>query len=114
MSQAQSEEKKREWKEIILQQSQSGLSIPQWCHKNNLTVCTFRYWKSKLFQKSTLDRSAFTEISGQKKLCVSNLNEKGIVIEYHGIRIHLAEQFHPSTLKQCLEIILEVLKEIAC
>lgn len=50
MSQELSEEKRTEWKGIILKQSQSGFSIPHWCPNNNIVVYVFRYWKSKFLR----------------------------------------------------------------
>ena len=64
MSQAFSEEKKQQWKEDILKQRESGLSIEKWCRTNNIAAHTFHYWQQKLFPK-ILDRSTFTEISDE-------------------------------------------------
>jgi transposase-like protein len=104
-----SEEKKQKWKERILQQRESGLSVARWCRKNDVSPRNFSYWRNKLFPKAGLDRSAFTEISN-KRVIVSDPERKGITIEYCGIRIRLEEQFEPMALKQCLE----VLKEVVC
>lgn len=114
MPQTLSEEKIQEWKEKILKQRESGLSIKRWCNENSVVIHTFNYWQTKLFPKILLTRSAFKEIPDRKRICVSDLKEKVIVVEYHGIRIHLDQQFEPSTLKQCLEVLLEVLKDVIC
>jgi len=42
MPQAFSEEKKQQWKESILKQRGSGLSIEKWCLKNNVAAHTGR------------------------------------------------------------------------
>lgn len=98
MAQPFSEELKQQWKENILKQRQSKLSMASWCRQNEIAIHTFYYWKSKLFPKPTLDRSAFTEAVEEKKKFVDE-----IVLEYHGFNIHLNEHFNPSTLKKCLE-----------
>jgi hypothetical protein len=35
------EEVRQQWKENILKQRESGLSIGSWCRQNNIAVCTF-------------------------------------------------------------------------
>ncbi|MFI5343303.1 MAG: IS66 family insertion sequence element accessory protein TnpA, partial [Chlamydiales bacterium] len=61
-----------QWKENILKQRQSGLSIASWCRRNDIKDHVFYYWQNKLFPKETLEGSSFTEIplerkKGQKK-----------------------------------------------
>ena len=97
-----SEELKQQWKENILKQRQSKLSIASWCRQNGIAVHTFYYWQSKLFQKPTLSRSAFTEAVEEK-----NISVEAIVLEYHGFNIHLNEHFNPSILKKCLEVLIK-------
>jgi hypothetical protein len=91
-------EKIRAWKERILQQKSSGLSIERWCRENQVVVCQFYYWKSKLFLKR-IDASSFTELVDTKNT--------GINIEYNGMRIHLDPNFDAATLKRCLSVIRE-------
>jgi hypothetical protein len=110
MPQPLSEEKRQQWKEIILKQRGSGLSAARWCRQNNIVTHAFFYWQDKLFPKAALDRSAFTEIPDKKKVKASGVDRGGITVEYHGVRILLDGQFEPATLKQCLE----VLKEVVC
>jgi hypothetical protein len=104
-----SEHKKQQWKENILKQRESGLSVAVWCRENNFNNHCFKYWQKKLFPK-ILDSSAFTEIKDKKNS--ENFIRKGvgITIEYQGIHIHLDKYFDSSVLRQCLE----VLRGIAC
>ena len=102
MSKRFSEEKRLEWKERILKQQASDLSIDKWCHQNQIPAHCFHYWKGRLFPKQTLNRSSFTELT--------NANESGVFIEYHGVRIYLDRYFDPSILKRCLY----ALREIKC
>lgn len=98
-----SEEKKREWRETILRQRQSGISVVKWCLKNNITAHTFGYWRDKLFPKPLL-KDSFKEIHD------SSLEGTGISIHCNGVHIHLERHFDLSTLKQCLK----ALKELSC
>ena len=83
MGQPLSEENKQQWKENILTQRQSKLSIASWCRQSGIAVHIFYYWQSKLFPKPTINRSAFTEAVDEK-----NKSSTGIVLEYHGFNIH--------------------------
>lgn len=102
MSRSLSEEKKQQWKNNILKQRESGLSVAAWCRENNVNTHTFGYWQSKIFSKD-LDSSSFTEIIDKKN--PTNFKRTGIVLEYQGIHIHLDKEFDSSVLKQCLEIV---------
>ena len=104
-----SEEKRMQWKEVILNQRDSGLSINPWCHENNISTHTFRYWQNKLFPK-VLDRSAFTEIQDDERSSATDLTDSGISIDCHGWRIYLKRQFDPIILKKCIK----TLREISC
>ena len=100
MAQPFSEELKQQWKENIVKQRQSKLSIASWCRQSGVAVHTFYYWQSKLFSKPVLSRSAFTEAIEEK-----NKSTTGIILEYHGFNIHLNEHFNPSILKRCVEVL---------
>ena len=63
MGQPLSEENKQQWKENILTQRQSKLSIASWCRQSGIAVHIFYYWQSKLFPKPTINRSAFMQAS---------------------------------------------------
>lgn len=95
-----SEEIKQQWKENIVKQRESGLSIPAWCRQNKIATHTFYYWQGKLFSSPLLNRSAFIEASNEK-----NQSAAEIVLEYQGFNIHLNEHFNPSILKKCLEVL---------
>ena len=95
-----SEEAKQQWKNNILNQRSSGLSIAAWCHQNEVHNHVFYYWKSKLFPNPPLSRSVFTEIEEK-----NDKSNSGIVLTYQGFSIHLDQHFDSSTLKRCLEVL---------
>jgi diketogulonate reductase-like aldo/keto reductase len=95
-----SEEIRQQWKDNILKQRQSKLTIASWCRQKEIAVHAFYYWEKKLFPKSALDRSAFTEAIEEK-----HKSSTGIVLEYQGFNIHLNDQFNSSVLKRCLEVL---------
>jgi hypothetical protein len=89
-----SAEKKIEWEAKIRQQCESGLSIEQWCRQNQVTSCSFHYWKSRLQPKNELTRSSFAELPMDQST--------GITMEYQGVRILINKFFDPATLRSCL------------
>ncbi len=93
-----SDDLKQQWKENILEQRQSQLSIASWCRQNDVTVHTFYYWQSRLFPKPLLDRSAFLEAAEEDK-------SVGITLECQGVNLYIKEHFNPSVLKKCLEVL---------
>lgn len=96
-----SEEIRLQWKENILKQRESGLSIASWCRQNNFADHTFYYWRDKFFPKD-LARTDFCELSQQ----ANAPNKKiGFFLEYQGISIHLEKHFDHTVLKQCLKVI---------
>lgn len=92
-----STEKKLDWEAKIRRQQESGLPIDRWCRQNQITTCSFHYWKHRLFPKSKLTRSDFTELPANQGT--------GICIEYQGIRILVDKSFDPATLRSCLAIL---------
>jgi hypothetical protein len=89
-----SKEKKLNWESKIREQKTSGLSVNQWCCKNQVTKGSFHYWKNRLEPKSELTRSCFTELPIDQGT--------GITMEYQGIRILIDKSFDPATLRSCL------------
>lgn len=96
------EEVSLQWKETILKQRQSQLSIASWCRQNGIATHTFYYWQAKLFPKPSpsLNRSAFAEVVDER----SGSSTK-IVLAYREFSIHIDEHFSPSTLEKCLEVL---------
>lgn len=94
MSLPLSQEAKQEWKNIILKQQASGLSIKSWCKENKVSSNRFYYWKQKLVSNS-INPLSFTELKDNE--------ETGIFLEYKGINIHLKRHFDPIILKRCIK-----------
>ena len=94
MSKPTFKEKKLDWATKIRSQKESGFSINEWCHKNQITKGSFHYWKSRLQLETELSRSSFTELPMDQGT--------GISIEYQGLRILIDKSFDPLTLRNCL------------
>ena len=98
MSLPLSQEKKQEWKNIILKQQESGLSIKHWCMENKISAHRFYYWKQRLVSNS-INALSFTELKDN--------DETGIFLEHKRIRIYLKRHFDPVILKRCIKVLEE-------
>lgn len=90
-----SEDKKLEWKNLIEQQRQSGLSIDKWCLQNQIQSHTFHYWKDKLFQKS-LQKTSFTEINVKRP--------DAILLQARGVSVRIGSDCDPYFRKQLFSL----------
>jgi hypothetical protein len=90
-----SEEKKLEWRNLIEQQRQSGLSIAKWCSQKSHSAPAFYYWKEKLFLKP-LQKTSFTEIHIKKP--------DSITLQACGISIRIGSDCDPILRKQIFSL----------
>ena len=88
---ASSEEKQLEWKTLIEQQRQSGLSIEKWCRQNQILPHNFHYWKEKLFPRQ-LQKTSFAELSMKRPDAVS--------LQARGLYIRMGSDCDPGLRKQ--------------
>lgn len=105
-----SAEIKNQWKENIIQQRESGLSIASWCRTNKIDVHVFYYWRNKFFPKESLNRTSFTKIPIGNKVNSSIQGKSKIMIDYQSVRFTLDPKSEASVLKQ----LLAELKESLC
>jgi hypothetical protein len=94
------EDVKHNWKENILNQRGSELSIAAWCRQNGIPPHVFYYWQSKLFPKAPKSRSDFAEVEADKED-----SKPSIILEYQGFRVYLHQHFDTVVLKRCLEVL---------
>lgn len=76
---AASEDKQLEWKNLIEQQRQSGLSVDKWCLQNQIRPSTFQYWKDKLFPKRLQKSPDFRDFDPEIVECFSLNLEKAVL-----------------------------------
>lgn len=99
MPKTSSLEKQLEWKERILQQQASGLSIEKWCAQNQLSPHNFTYWRDKLFPKR-LEKSNFTELNIKRSDAIS--------LQARGIHIHMSSDCDLHLRKQIFAMFAEL------
>jgi hypothetical protein len=87
-----SPEKQLEWKNLIEQQRQSGLSVDKWCLQNQIRPHTFHYWKDKQLQKSN-----FSELNMKRP------NE--IFLQARGLHVRIDGDCDPYLRKQLFALL---------
>ena len=92
-----SENKTLEWKSRIEQQRQSGLSVRNWCQKQNLVPNTFHYWKERLFPKE-LQTTSFVELK---------VRPEEVLLQARGLHIRVGSDCDPVLRKQLLTLFVE-------
>lgn len=93
-----SEEKKLEWKNLIDQQRQSGLSVDKWCLQNQIRPSTFQYWKDKLFSKQ-LQKSSFAELNMKRPDAIS--------LQAPGLYVRMGSDCDPILRRQLFALFTE-------
>ena len=93
-----SEEKKLEWKNLIDQQRQSGLSVDKWCLQNQIRPSTFQYWKDKLFSKQ-LQKSSFAELNMKRPEAIS--------LQAAGLYVRMGSDCDPILRRQLFALFAE-------
>jgi hypothetical protein len=103
------------WKERVEEYHQSGLSIRDWCRKNEIKETTFKYWIykfSKSEQKSDTTNTDFTEVL-LPSTNISNkvINESSsimLTLYYGSYSIGIEDGFNPVTLAELIKVLQEL------
>lgn len=76
------------WKEYLLNQKNSGLSVRTWCSENQISQPQFYYWKRKLSQETSA-QPQFAEICFADQQTEKHKGETGSLfqVSYDGIEI---------------------------
>jgi hypothetical protein len=107
---------KEYWEIKVQEWLLSGKSARSWCKENQLVYTTFFGWYRRLKNnqkantpsnknsENLFPKTHFVELKNQSKA------DPGIFLEYEGVKIHLSDEFDPTILKKCLN----VLRGIVC
>lgn len=96
---------KAEWKHKLDQWQSSGQSMAAWCREQYIPIHTFYYWRSKLNSNLNVtadNQNKFIELMDKPS------GMSGITIEYCGFSVHLAMDFHPTSLINCLQTLRKI------
>ena len=103
-----------EWKDVVQNYEQSGLSQAEFCRRHQICFPTFYYWKKKFTaQQAQIVDAQFVEVP-QKQVKeffpskTTQLSEKiGIIVHIRSMQIEIKPDFCPQTLKKILCILDE-------
>ena len=107
-------EKMKEWQERVFQCRNSGLSINEWCRRNNINRKTYFYWQRQVWDNKKKElkqiETAENEIRGIRFAEVSiegkeqNRNENKIEIEHNGWTIRVENSIPLELLMKIMEM----------
>jgi hypothetical protein len=100
------------WKQRVEEYRQSGLSIRDWCRKNELKETTFKYWIYK-FNNSEQNSSGINNDFAEVLLPPSNISNEVInessaamlTLSYGSYSIGIADGFNPVTLAELMKVL---------
>lgn len=89
--------RRQEWKIAVEEWQASGLSIREWCQRQDIADSTFHYWKKLFSSVSKPSRPSFFELFEEKK--------SRIEMELGGIKIYAESGFDENLLVHCLKVL---------
>lgn len=94
------EERRTYWKQIVDEQTASGLSAPAFCQEHNLKSSQFYRWRRK-FQNSShgQSRNGFIQLIPETKSSGSGVS----IRIFNDILIEVDRGFDPATLRMAVE-----------
>lgn len=106
---------KGQWKKLIKEQNESGLSIREWCRQNNLSHGKFYYWQriireEALIKAGTLavtgtGQTQFVELKPSITDIESNNHGTCAILRSNGAEIEIFNGADPNTLALVLNLI---------
>jgi hypothetical protein len=93
---------RNEWKTLVEQWRASGKPMTAWCREQRIPKNTFMYWiKGGIYKKNAnIARNDFTELKRGDPT-----STEGVLIEWHGCKIHLNHDIALLILEKGLYII---------
>jgi hypothetical protein len=96
--------------ELVEEWLKSGMSAKAWCRKNQLIYTTFLGWhyrfkKAKNTFNSTKEAPSPNPQFIELKAGCEPQAFSGIALECEGVLVYLTNEFDPSSLRKCLNIL---------
>lgn len=104
---------KAQWQKMIKNQSESGLSIREWCRENNMSHGKFYYWQ-RIIREESLIKAGTLAVTGQTQFVEvkpsitgfrSNSQGTCAILHSNGNEIEVLNGADPNTLGVVLNII---------
>jgi len=99
---------KKEWEIRFKEYKKSGLSIKEWCGKNDFKTTTFHYWVKKFKaseQIAPVVKAQFAEVVLECCNVNNSVDSKKISLSYGSYTIDIADRFNSDTLTELLKVL---------
>lgn len=115
MKQSKHEILKAQWQELIKEQGKSGLSIREWCRKNDMSHGKFYYWQ-RVIREEALIKAGILAVTGQTqfvevKPSITEIESRVMnqascaILRSNGNEIEVLNGADPNTLALILNLI---------
>lgn len=103
---------KAQWQKMIKDQSESGLSIKEWCRENNISHGKFYYWQ-RVIREEALIKAGTLAVTGQAQfievkpsMAEFKSNNQGTcaILRSNGNEIEILNGADPNTLGAVLNL----------
>ncbi len=104
---------KAQWQKVIKDQSESGLSIREWCRGNNISHSKFYYWQRVIREEALIKagtlavtgQTQFVEVKPSYSELKSNNQGSCAILRSNGNEIEILNGADPNTLGVVLNLI---------
>ena len=95
-----------QWAAIIKDRNESGLSIREYCERNEIKRDAYFYWLRKLRESAIASSgSQFVELSPPAESVSVSDPQTGVIVDINGARIHVENAACRDTLSKVLEVL---------
>jgi len=107
---------KAQWQKLIREQSESGLSIREWCRRNDISHGKYYYWQ-RVIREEALIKAGTLAVTGQTQFVEVSQNITDTkddnkytcaILRSNGIEIEILNGADPNTLALVLNLIGKV------
>ncbi|WP_242969021.1 IS66 family insertion sequence element accessory protein TnpA [Peptostreptococcus russellii] len=104
---------KAQWQELIKEQNESGLSIREWCRRNDISHGKYYYWQ-RVIREEALIKAGTMAVTGQGQFVEiksgngdfrTNTQGTCAVLRSNGNEIEVLNGADPNTLRLILNLI---------
>ena len=104
---------KAQWQKLLKSQSESDLSIREWCRGNDISHGKFYYWQ-RVIREESLIKAGTLAVTGQTQFAeikpstnISKINNQGtcVVLHSNGNEIEILNGADPNTLEAILKVL---------
>lgn len=101
------------WEQRINERNKSGMTIAEWCRKNEISKHKYHYWNQIISKKEkNLEEMIFTEVTpilSESENLLSNLAKSDdFQILYKNIQVTIPSNFNQNSLAGLMKVLQEL------